>query len=494
MKSIPIAGWFRVLTLGLVIPALQAQPLVTLHYFSQPTSSLYTNSDGAYPVAGLVLSDNRLYGAAFQGGTAGNGAVYAINLNGTGFSNLHNFSPFATDITVFALTNADGYYPFGGLVLSGNQLYGTPELGGRLGQGIIFGLNLDGSGFTSLYNFTGGSEGSFPYPGVAAAGGKLYGCAIQGGGSANGTVFSIDASGGTPFVIHTFSTATGTPATNNDGIGPSARLLVAGNLLYGTTVSGGASGSGTLFSLSTGSGAFSNLYNFSASLGTAHTNSDGSTPTGTLLLLGDRLYGTARQGGSSGSGTVFSVLTNGSGFSVLHTFTAMHGSPATNDDGAAPQDGLTASGDTLYGTAPLGGPFGGGTLFSINTDGSRFMILYQFTATTSGTNLDGFGPNAGLILSGNKLYGTTVQGGTGGVGTVFSLTLPGPQLNIADMGANAILSWSTNFSGYTLEFTTNLAVPAFWDTNQTTPAVVGEENVVTDAISTSQKFYRLIGP
>jgi hypothetical protein len=79
-------------------------------------------------------------------------------------------------------------------------------------------------------------------------------------------------------------------------------------------------------------------------------------------------------------------------------------------------------------------------------------------------------------------------GGTGGVWPEFRLTLPEPQLNIADMGANAIRSWPTKFTDYTLEFTTNAAAPAFWDIRLTTPAFVGGENVVTDAISIRRSF------
>jgi uncharacterized repeat protein (TIGR03803 family) len=47
---------------------------------------------------------------------------------------------------------------------------------------------------------------------------------------------------------------------------------------------------------------------------------DGFSPLGGLLLAGGTLYGTARDGGSNGFGTVFSISTNGGSFNVLHTF------------------------------------------------------------------------------------------------------------------------------------------------------------------------------
>ena len=54
------------------------------------------NSDGANPRAGLILSGNTLYGTASNGGTSGNGTVFAVNTDGTGFTNLHSFTGYTT--------------------------------------------------------------------------------------------------------------------------------------------------------------------------------------------------------------------------------------------------------------------------------------------------------------------------------------------------------------------------------------------------------------
>jgi uncharacterized repeat protein (TIGR03803 family) len=117
-----------------------------------------------------------------------------------------------------------------------------------------------------------------------------------------------------------------------------------------------------------------------------------------------------------------------------------------------------------------------------------FTNLYSFT----GGN-DGATPLAGLILSGNTLYGTAYAGGTHGNGIVFSLTLASvspPQLTIIPSGTNVILAWPTNAAGFTLEFTTNLVSPV-WNTNLPAPFVVNTNNAVTNGISGTQKFYRL---
>ena len=83
-------------------------------------------------------------------------------------------------------------------------------------------------------------------------------------------------------------------------------------------------------------------------------------------------------------------------------------------------DGLTLSGNILYGTAGGGGISGQGAVFAIIPGEMSFTNLYDFTMTayadgeTEIVNSDGAGPNGGLILSGGTLYGTASGGGTNG--------------------------------------------------------------------------------
>jgi uncharacterized repeat protein (TIGR03803 family) len=117
-----------------------------------------------------------------------------------------------------------------------------------------------------------------------------------------------------------------------------------------------------------------------------------------------------------------------------------------------------------------------------------FTTLHSFTAVSgSGANSDGATPYAGLILSGNTLYGSASAGGGSGNGTVFSLSLgsvSAPQLTIIRSGADVVLTWPTNAAGFTLQSTTNLVSPV-WTT-------VNGQNAVTNPISGTKKFYRLI--
>jgi uncharacterized repeat protein (TIGR03803 family) len=156
---------------------------------------------------------------------------------------------------------------------------------------------------------------------------------------------------------------------------------------------------------------------------------------------------------------------------------------------------LTLSGQTLYGTAEVGGTSGTGTIFSINTNGTNFKTLYSFAPSPAlnATNMDGAYPVASLIVSGNLLYGTAFAGGYGGYGAVFSFSLSSaatPTLGITRSGANVVLSWPTNPTGFSLQSTTNLISPS-WAKVSPDPVVINGTNTVTTPIAGSQQFFRL---
>src|SRR5205823_4451641 len=117
------------------------------------------------------------------------------------------------------------------------------------------------------------------------------------------------------------------------------------------------------------------------------------------------------------------------------------------------QAGLTLSGKTLYGTAAYGGHYANGVVFSIKTDATGFTNLHSFGGL-DGAWLGGrqdVGPDS-LILSGNTLYGTTRFGGSSGNGTIFSIALPvsPPQLATTRASTSVVLTWPTNATGFTL--------------------------------------------
>jgi uncharacterized repeat protein (TIGR03803 family) len=228
--------------------------------------------------------------------------------------------------------------------------------------------------------------------------------------------------------------------TLNDGLSPVAGLLVGSDgLLYGSTTSGAVSqlgSTGTVFRLSPDGSGFLVIHRFASYVTTnvlgSPVNTDGATPESELIEGPDRfLYGVTRNGGPNGTGVVFKLAKDGSGFAVLHAF-----GPVTSAAGATPTlnaDGLNLLGPlvvtsegVLYGTASSGGANGTGTLFRLGLDGNGFEVIYTFSPLTINanglsTNADGATPIAGLTDGKDgKLYGVTNLGGTEGNGTVFS--------------------------------------------------------------------------
>jgi uncharacterized repeat protein (TIGR03803 family) len=472
---------------GLLAMSATAQTFTNLHSFGADTTNGYGPvgglvGDGDGPVGGLILSGNTLYGTTEDGGTNFEGAVFKVNTDGLGYRTLYSFSAVSGPL----ITNTDGTFPRSTLILSGNTLYGTAQYGGSAAGGTVFAVNTDGTGFTNLHNFTGytgGSDGYQPCDGLILSGSTLYGTTELGAENGEGTVFAVNTNGTGFTNLYTF---TSTSSTNGDN--PLGGLVLSGINLYGTTVRGGSpGGNGTVFVLNTNGAGFKVLHTFSDVNGSGF-NSDGAHPDAALILSGANLYGTANSGGSSGYGTVFAANTNGMAFTTLHSFSAVSGPLITNTDGTFPQSTLILSGNTLYGTAEGGGANAFGTVFGVNTNGT-FTTLHNFAGYPS----DGDSPYAGLILSGNTLYGTTFLGGTFGEGTVFSLTLP-PSLSIMLSGGNVILTWPTNATGYKLQSITNLVPSAAWNTVSPAPVVVNTNNAVTNAISGTQQFFRLANP
>ena len=447
--------WLALVALLGLVPdgPAPAQTFKTLHSF---TAVRYNgaNNDGAAPRAPLVLSGNTLFGTAVYGGTAGAGTVFAVNSDGTGFRTIYNFTG-----------GADGANPRSGLLVLSNTLYGTASAGGSDNFGTLFALKTDGSSFAPLYSFTHANDGGTPRGGLVLSGNVLYGMTQFGGGAGMGTLFAINTDGSGFSTLYSFTGGT-------DGAEPFSELICSGSVLYGTTYGILNVDNGTVFSFDTSGNVFSLLHGF------AGAPDDGANPQAGLVLGGNTLFGTS--GGGSGLGMVFALQTDGSTFSILHDF-------AGGNDGNTPAASLILSARALYGTTTLGGVWTNGTVFKLDTDGTGFAVLHDFTGTNDGGRLF-----AGLILASNTLYGTTVAGGVSGNGTIFSLTLPEPpSLTIREEGSNVVLTWPTNSVGFTLQSATNLAGAGIWSPSTVAPVAVKGQNTVTNPVSASPQFYRL---
>ncbi len=230
-----------------------------------------------------------------------------------------------------SFTGSDGSWPRAGVILAGSTLFGAATGGVSGGEvadnGAVFKMNMDGSGYAVLKHFT-GSDGSWPYAGVVLAGNTLYGTTTYGGSGGDygdGVVFKVNTDGSGYAVLKYF--------IGSDGSRPQADLVLAGNTLYGTTGNGGTSGYGVIFKVNLDGSGYTVLKSFTG-------GADGVLPLAGLVLAGSTLYGTTWYGGSSGNGVVFKVNTDGSGYTVLKSFTGSDGVVAASGRGLGGQHAL----------------------------------------------------------------------------------------------------------------------------------------------------------
>jgi len=194
----------------------------------------FSNSDGSIPLSSLTLDNaGNLYGTTVAGGAYGDGTVYELTYSqGTGWGQgfLHSFdanlggeaNPYVGLILdpsghlfgatadgeggLFKLTRSGDSWMYsllygggggisacgarGNLIRDGEgNLYGTTYCDGAHGDGSVFKLTPINGGwtYTTLYSFTGGSDGYWPSSNlVMDASGNLYGTSSQGGPYGNG--------------------------------------------------------------------------------------------------------------------------------------------------------------------------------------------------------------------------------------------------------------------------------------------------------------------
>jgi uncharacterized repeat protein (TIGR03803 family) len=358
------------------------------------------DGDGIQPVGGLIQGvDGALYGTTVSGGGEdSSGSIFRLSANGSDYAQLYLFSAEegdAGDPRAAFVQGADG------------ALYASSSAGGAYGDGTLFRINTDGTDETILFHFSrGGGDGKAPTDLLLGSDGRLYGTTSGGGAVGAGTVFSLSTNGLAYTILHSFTDRDG----GGDGAVPLAGLVqTRDGVLFGTTSKGGTEDYGTIFRIGADGGNYAVVRSFSGANGGA------VNPCATLIQGVDgELYGTTLDGGGGGAGAVFTIHTDGTGYAVLHDF--------LGDDGAGPNGVIQGRDGALYGTALFGGADGRGAIFRLATNGSGFSLLHDFAG---GTN-DGSNPQASLAqgLDGT-LYGTTLNGGTTGLGTVFKLNPDG---------------------------------------------------------------------
>ena len=163
--------------LNLIISVLT---FITFNSYAQYTKLLdfVGVADGSLPHASFVSDGTFLYGTTSYGGINNKGVIFKIRPDGTEYIKLLDFA---------GTTN--GNTPWGSLVSDGTYLYGMTNGGGSANMGTIFKIMPDGTGYSKLLNFTGTSNGSYPYCYLIYDSTFLYGMTIQGGTNDKGVIF-----------------------------------------------------------------------------------------------------------------------------------------------------------------------------------------------------------------------------------------------------------------------------------------------------------------
>jgi uncharacterized repeat protein (TIGR03803 family) len=357
--------------------------------------------------SGTLVSDGGsfLYGTTLLGGSNGFGTAFRIDTNGSRYSVQHHFGGAK-----------DGRYPTPELLhgLEG-AWYGTTSAGGSNGYGSIYQLSADGTQYRQLYAFKGTNDGDFPLGGlIQDTSGLLFGAAASAGTNKAGTLFQLDPATSQLTLLHTFLT------NNVDGNTPSGALTRgADGALFGLTEAGGTNLAGTLFRLDPADSSYRILHHFKTN------GADGILPQASLVNgLNGALYGITQQGGNFGAGALFTILPDGSGYTILHHLPTTLTNPLTLLKNAA---ALTlASGNTLFAlfTEAGGSNTFGGALVQAGTDGTRFSQHCQFPDLTNGpASLAGR-----LEQAGPAWFGTSQRGGEFGTGTIYQLRMQPPRI------------------------------------------------------------------
>jgi uncharacterized repeat protein (TIGR03803 family) len=389
-----------------VVPPIIVGPIYPIDPIGPIVGPWWGNNTPYFTTSVFTWTDGNQYGVTVFGGN-----------NDTSAGTVFEETPDGNETTLYSFDgDGNGNYPNGSnpfALVPGNngEFYGATSNGGLNNYGTIFELSPDGSNFTSLVSFDNTTMGATPNDFTLASDGNFYGTTLTGGTGGDGTLFQMMPDG---TLTTLFSFAGDELGGNPSGVGQ-----VGDGNLYGTTTAGGANGAGTVFTLAPG-GALATLADFPAQAGFA--DGTGSLPysaTSTLTGLDGNTYGVTMFGGNfdDSAGSVFVETPDG-------TVTTLYSFDSDGDwnypNGSNPYVLLQTPDGNLYGATSGGGADGYGTIFEVAPDGSAFTTLVNFDSTDNGSY-----PNTLILASDGNFYGTTSNGGPSDSGTVFEMTPDG---------------------------------------------------------------------
>jgi len=299
------------------------------------------------------------------------------------------------DVKFFPFNGANGAVPLGALIIDPRgDLWGTTTNGGANNLGCVFRFDPVSDEITAIASFNGANGGHPQGRLLMDREGNLFGTTISGGQSGMGTLFRITAKTHELVTLASFD--------GGNGRDPSAGLVFGqdGNL-YGTSRRGGPGNGGTVFKFDVSTGVLTVVASFNGTTG--------RDPTGDLLIDAQgNFYGTTAFGGAHDLGTIFRVDAETMALTSLASFSGA--------DGRYPMAGLVADGAlNLYGTTWGGGPGGYGTIFRFSSATQSLTTLASFRRYHLGRY-----PRC-TLLPGRKgvLFGTNTDGGSNGQGCAF---------------------------------------------------------------------------
>lgn len=260
--------------------------------------------------------------------------------------------------------------------------------------------------FTKLQDLGDTQNGMNPYGALVTDGSYLYGMTSSGGANNLGTIYKVKPDGSGYTKLLDFD--------GTNGQSPYGALCWDSKkqTLYGMANGGGANGSGLIFKIQSDGTGFTDLFDFDY-------NNTGGVPFGSLISDGNYLYGMTKYGGQNSVGTAFKIKLDGSGFTVLVDFVYTTGA---NPVGSLLFDQTDPS--ILYGMTSGGATNGYGTIFTVKTDATGYSVLYEFAK--SGVS----NPFGSLVTNGKYLYGMTSYGGQHDGGSIFSFAIGGSSLTV----------------------------------------------------------------
>ncbi|HYT61163.1 MAG TPA: choice-of-anchor tandem repeat GloVer-containing protein [Haliangiales bacterium] len=198
----------------------------------------------------------------------------------------------------FSANNQSGYNGQGGLIKgSDGALYGTTSTGGRHDLGTIFSSDCNGGKYRLLHAFGDSlGDGWKPFAGlIEGSDGKLYGTTLAGGTSSQGAVFSVGKDGKGYQVLRSFPVPVGGGQNLYSPV-----VEGSDGALYGSALSGGAEHTGLIFRMSKDGRDYSPIWTFTLN------GPEGNHPYGSVLLdTNGAIYGVTTSGGAERQGAVF---------------------------------------------------------------------------------------------------------------------------------------------------------------------------------------------